>query len=284
MKRGVLLSVVLIWFVNNTFANTIQVVSAENFYGQLAKEIGGNAVSVTSIINNPNVDPHIFTVTPSVIKLMNSADVIIYNGDNYDTWMNQLISNVNSKKVKIINVASLMKIANMTNPHIWYIPDTFPTLAKSLSSAFISINPQAKINIDSNLKHFLADNKQVQNLIILIQHKTQNTIVTATEPVYNYMLSALGFKIIGIDFQWKIMNDTEPTPKMMIAYQKSITNKQVHILFYNSQVANSITQNMRNLAISNHIPIIGVTETMPEDTTINKWLYNQLLTLIMIMK
>lgn len=260
---------------NVSFAAPINIVAAENFYGQLAKEIGGNQVNVQSIISSPDADPHLFTTSPSTSKAINQAQIIIYNGANYDDWMKQILSNVDSKKVIVINVADLMGVKSGQNPHLWYKPETFPKLAGLIAQKINLLEPKNQVRINSNLQKFTAEHNKVMQLISASKVKYAGTPVTATEPVYGYMSDAMGLNMQGLDFQWKIMNDTEPTPKIIANYQSLLTNKKVKVLFYNSQVSDSITKNMQDLAKKNAIPVVGVTETMPTNLTVNQWLTNE---------
>lgn len=275
MKK-LLLGIAVLGLAFNVVAEPIKVVAAENFYGELAQEIGGKNVTVTSIISNPDADPHLFATSPKTSQSLAQAQIIIYNGADYDSWMEQMLTTVNKSKVIVINVADLMKIKAGANPHIWYQPTTFPTLAKVLSDKLSQLQPTTKPEIEKNLKTFLSGNQQVVQQVAAIKQKFQGTSVTATEPVFGYMAQAMGLNMKGEDFQWKIMNDSEPTPKMVANYQSLLTSKQVKVMFYNNQVSDSLTGNMQKLARSNSIKVVGVSETMPKDTTINKWLSSEI--------
>ncbi|MFN8787810.1 MAG: metal ABC transporter solute-binding protein, Zn/Mn family [Neisseriaceae bacterium] len=275
MKKFSLLTL-LVTLGLSSYAAEINIVAAENFYGELAKEIGGNQVSVQSIISNPDADPHLFTTSLSTSKAIGQAQIIIYNGADYDSWINQMIARVDKKKVTIINVANLVGVKSGQNPHLWYKPETFPKLAKVLADKISEINPSQAKEVNQNLTTFVKGHDTVVKMINTTKSKYAGTPVTATEPVYGYMADAMGLKMRGIDFQWKVMNDTEPTPKMIADYQSRLTNKQVKVLFYNSQVSDSITKNMQDLAKKNNVPVVGVTETMPANTTINNWLITEI--------
>ena len=275
MKKFSLLTL-LVTLGLSSYAAEINIVAAENFYGELAKEIGGNQVSVQSIISNPDADPHLFTTSLSTSKAIGQAQIIIYNGADYDSWINQMIARVDKKKVTIINVANLVGVKSGQNPHLWYKPETFPKLAKVLADKISEINSSQAKDVNQNLTKFVKDHDNVVKMINTTKSKYAGTSVTATEPVYGYMADAMGLKMQGIDFQWKVMNDTDPTPKMIADYQSLLTNKQVKVLFYNSQVSDSITKNMQDLAKKNNIPVVGVTEMMPANTTINNWLTTEI--------
>lgn len=274
MRKIALIALLSILGVSS-FAAGVNIVAAENFYGELAKEIGGKEVNVQSIISNPDADPHLFTTSPSTSKALGQAQIIIYNGADYDSWINQMIAGVDKKKVIIINVADLVGVKSGQNPHLWYKPETFPKLAKVLADKISTLNPSAASEVKQNLTTFIKGHDTVIKMINDTKSKYAGTPVTATEPVYGYMADAMGLKMEGLDFQWKVMNDTEPTPKMIADYQNRLTSKQVKVLFYNSQVSDSITKNMQDLAKKNNIPVVGVTETMPANTSINKWLTSE---------
>ena len=283
MFKKLLLLLVSLFSITYVGAIPINIVSAENFYAELAREIGGNKVKVQSIISNPDADPHLFATSPSTNRALSQAQIIIYNGADYDPWMEQILKNINQKKVIVINVATLIAHKPATiplgemNPHIWYKSETFPLLAKTLAANIIQLNPAAKLQTQTNLKTFLAGNQQVAGLIAQIKAKYAGTAVTATEPVFGYMSEAMGLKMYGIDYQWKIMNGTEPSPKMIAHYQSLLSDKQVKVLFYNSQVSDPMSKNMQALAKKNGIAIIGVTETMPNAMTINAWLSKEVM-------
>ncbi len=251
---------------------TINVVAAENFYGNVAKLIGGDYVNVKSIISNPDADPHLFSTSPSTAVALHDAKVIIYNGASYDPWMKQLLNTSTQSHPVIINVADLMKVKEGDNPHVWFNPKTFPTLAKELAAKFSQLEPKHKKTFMLNLKTFLDRDQEINKLISEIKSKFAGTKVTATEPVFGYMAEALGLQVMDEKFQWVIMNDAEPTPKMLINYQNLLKDHQVKVLFYNNQVSDNTTQSILKLAQDNHIAVVGVSETMPQDANVITWL------------
>src|SRR6185437_1178427 len=270
-----LIAFITMFFCHTIFAATINIVAAENFYGQLAKEIGGSNVNVNSIISNPNADPHLFATTAMTGKQIYNAQIIIYNGANYDGWVDQILKS--QKNLTVINVASLMQLNKPNiNPHIWYKPDTVPTLALYLTNLFIQMDNQHAAEYKQNLARFLAENKLVQTKVAALKAKYAGVAVTATEPVFNYMTDAIGLQMQGLDFQWKIMNDTEPSPKMLSSYLDLLDGHKVRLLFYNNQVTDGTTKNILAIAKRNNIPVVGISETMPQNVSINTWLFNQL--------
>lgn len=284
----ILISIFLCLLNNVSYAKTIvEVVAAENFYGELTKEIGGKYVHVKSIISNPNADPHLFAVSPSIAKSIIKADIIIYNGAGYDSWMEQILSSQTFKtKPNILNVAKIRGVKEGDNPHIWYDPDTMPIVAQNLALIISDklSDKEAKTEIKNNLAKFLKDYKVVTKKVQSIRAKYSGFMVTATEPVFGYMAQALGFNMQGLDFQWKIMNNTEPTPLMVAKYQELILKHKVGLLFYNSQVTDSTTKHILEVARTSQVPIVGVSETMPSNSTIIDWFMRELSTIEAVLK
>ena len=113
----------------------IAVVAAENFYGDVAREIGGDRVSVLSILNNPDQDPHLFETTPSVVRQVAAAQVVVLDGTGYDSWMEKLLR-VSAKPGRaVIVAANLMRKTAGDDPHLWYDPKTMPAVAGALAAA-----------------------------------------------------------------------------------------------------------------------------------------------------
>src|ERR1039458_4758769 len=81
----------------------LSVVAAENFYGDVARQIGGDDVAVASVMSNPDQDPHLFETTPSIVKQIAGAQIVILNGADYDSWMDKLLKV--SSKPRLLSVA-----------------------------------------------------------------------------------------------------------------------------------------------------------------------------------
>jgi len=237
-------------------AAILNIVAAENFYGGVARQIAGNSADVTSILSNPNQDPHEFTTDAATARAVADADIVIYNGLGYDDWMNRLLGVQGKPGRNVIRVADLIGAKAGDNPHIWYDPRTMPVLAAKLAE--ILKQPE-------NLAAFQKEMVAVTSKIAQIKSAHRGTVVTATEPVFGYMVSALGFKMENYSFQLAVMNDTEISFQQASDFEKSLHDKSMKILFYNSQVTDPVTQRVQEIAKKIGVAVIGVTETQPPD-------------------
>lgn len=254
-----ILGLFLFFLVGSLFqvsATPLKIVAAENFYGNVAKQVAGPSAEVLSIMSNPNQDPHEFQSNAATAKAVADADIIVYNGLGYDSWMEKLLSVPGKKERLIISAAELMRAKAGANPHLWYDPATMRALATRLAE--VLRRPEAGVS-------FLESMKPLYEKIAMLRSKTNGMNVTATEPIFYYMASALGLKMLNEGYQQAIMNDAEPTFQQTVAMEKSLATKTVRLLFNNSQASNAGTTRLLKIAAENGIPIITVTETEPLD-------------------
>jgi zinc/manganese transport system substrate-binding protein len=254
----------------------IPIVAAENFYGDVAQEIGGPNVTVTSILNNPDQDPHLFEASPSVARAMSVARIVIYSGIDYDPWVPALLEAVRGATRKTIVVAELIGKKSGDNPHIWYDPQTMVVLAQVLASDLSSIDPAHRTDYEERLARFRRSIRPIQAKIASLREHLAGTPVTATEPVFGYMFAALGMNVRNQSFQLSVMNNTEPSASDVAAFESDLRTHKVKLLVYNSQAADPIATRMMRLAKASHIPVVGVAETEPPGKTYQEWVMSEL--------
>lgn len=257
-------------------ADRVNIVAAENFYGDLARQIGGDHVTVTSILANPDEDPHLFETSPSTARAVADAAIVIYNGAGYDPWMEKLISASPAGDRTAIVAASLTGRKEGDNPHLWYDPATLPALASALEAELVKRDPANAGEYKANLAKFVTSMEALGKEIAGVRASYGGVQVTATEPVFGYMAEALGLKMLNQEFQIAVMNGAEPTPGQVIAFEKSLKDGSAKILFYNSQVADQATGRLLELARANKVAVVGVTETEPAGQTIQSWFGRQI--------
>jgi len=254
----------------------IEVVAAENFYGNVAQQIGGDRVSVVSILNNPDQDPHLFEVSPAVIRKVAAAQVVLYNGAGYDPWVEQVLSATAKPGRVAIVAADLMQRKSGDNPHLWYDPATMPAVARALATALAAADPAHKDDYAARLATFLASLAPLDAKIAAIRDKYAGTAVTATEPVFGNMAQALKLTMANERFQLAIMNDTEPSARDIAAFERDLKDRKVRVLFYNKQAPTKLVQHLIELARAAKIPVVGITETAPAGSSYQDWMLMEL--------
>lgn len=254
----------------------INIFAAENTYGEVAQEIGGPYVSVTSVLNSPSQDPHLFSTTPSTAQALAHADIVIYNGADYDPWMEVMLKTGDASNKHIICVAELANIKSGANPHIWYEPTVMPKFATALVNKLVQIDPQHSAYYENKLQLFNENYKNVTAKIASIKKRFDKTPVIATEPVFGYMAASLGLVMHGETFQIDVMNDVPPSVSEIKSFEDDLTNHAVHLLIYNNQVINPLTERIRDIATQQNIAVVGVSELIPPGKTYVQWILQEL--------
>jgi zinc/manganese transport system substrate-binding protein len=257
-------------------AGKIAVVAAQNFYGDIARQIGGDRISVASIMSNPDQDPHLFETTPGVVRQIADARIVIVNGADYDSWMDKLIAAAPRPGRSVISAAKLVNAKAGDNPHLWYAPATMPAVAKAIAAALSQADAAHAAEYAGRLGKILADLDRVTQRVAQIKAKHAGKPVTATEPVFGLMADALGLTMRNQSFQLAMMNDTEPSARDVAAFENDLKNNKVKALIYNKQVSEKLTERLRAIAAKAKVPVVGVTETQPANVSFQDWMLGEL--------
>ncbi len=243
----------------------IVAVGAENEYANVIQQVGGKYVQVSAIMSNPNTDPHTFEASPSVARLVSSAQLVVQNGVGYDTFMDTIENAAPNAARKVITVQGLLGLPVSTpNPHLWYKPGTGAAVANAVAADLAALQPAHAAYFKANATAFIRSLIAWTDAIAAFQAKYPDTPVATTEPVADYMLQAAGADILTPwAFQADIMNGTDPSAQDVAVERSLFTQHKVKVFLYNQQVTDSLTESFITLAQSNGIPVVGVYETMP---------------------
>jgi zinc/manganese transport system substrate-binding protein len=243
----------------------INAIGAENEYANVLSQIGGRYVHVSAILDNPNTDPHTFEASPQVAQEVSSALLIVQNGVGYDSWINRIESAAPNAKRKVIVVQNLLGLPDSTpNPHLWYSPRTMPAAARAMAADLSALQPAHKAYFQANLQKFDSSLTPWLNAIARFKATYQGTLAATTEPVADYLLTAMGIRnLTPFAFQADIMSGTEPAPQDIALENGFFSRHMVKVFAYNQQVTSALTGSIRQNAISGGVPVVGVYETMP---------------------
>ena len=258
------------------FADPVKVVAAENFYGDMVSQIGGANVAVTSILSKPDDDPHLFEASPETAKALSDAKVVIVNGVDYDPWMEKLLSAHNAPGRKEIIVGKLVGHKPGDNPHLWYDPAYVKAAGKALVADLAAVDPAHKVDYEQGYAKFLDSLKPLDDKITAMRKSYAGQPVTASEPVFGYQAGLIGLKVHNEKYALAVMNNAEPTPSEVAAFENDLKGKKVKAMLYNAQASEPAVGKLVQLAKDNNIPVVGVSETEPPNSTYQDWMMGQL--------
>jgi zinc/manganese transport system substrate-binding protein len=260
----------------NAADGKLAVVAAENFYGDIAHQIGGDRIEVVSIMNNPDQDPHLFETTPGVVRQIADAQIVVLNGADYDPWMEKLLSAAPRPGRVVISAAELTDKKPGDNPHLWYAPAAMPAVAKAVAAAFSKADPAHAGDYAARLATTLASLERIGQRAAQIRAKHKGEAVTASEPVFGPMAEAVGLTVRNQRFALAVMNDTEPSARDVAAFENDLKQRKVKLFIYNNQVSSKMTDHLLAIAKTAKVPVVGVTETQPANVSYQEWMLGEL--------
>jgi zinc/manganese transport system substrate-binding protein len=260
-----------------TNSGTISVVAAENFYGDIVKQLGGSHVAVTSILSDPNIDPHEYESNVQNALAVTQARLVIENGDGYDAWMDKLLAASPNPERTVLVCADLIHNKLPDNEHYWYGIDNIQAIASAITAALVKLDSADQASFEANLATFQQSLTSIQQKMTSIQTKYNGIPVALTETIFLYQANPMGLKVMTpIDFEKAVAEGNDPPADTVVTANDQITRREVKVLIYNEQTATPITINLQNEARKANIPIVPVTETMPSGTTYQQWMLDQL--------
>lgn len=258
-------------------SGTIYVVAAENFYGNIVKQLGGSYVSVTSIISDPNVDPHQYESSVQTAIAVSKARLVIANGGGYDSWMDKLLEAAPSNNRIVLKGYDTAQVKLPDNVHVWYSVEDIATIAQAITDSLKKLDVAHAATFDANLNAFQQSLTPIQQKMSAIKAKYQGTPVGLTETIYLYQTQTMGLNVLTpLDFQKAMAEGNDPPATSIITAENQINHHQIKVLIYNAQTVTPSTMKLQNDAQQQHIPIVPVTETMPSNKTYQTWMLDQL--------
>jgi zinc/manganese transport system substrate-binding protein len=283
--RCVLLSVVLAFALTSCGApasgspgGPLRIIAGENFWGSLAAQLGGPHVSVTSIVINPNTDPHEYESSAIDARALATADYVILNGAGYDDWGQKLLSANPSQSRKVFTVADLLNKKAGDNPHFWYNPDWVEQVANRITADYQVLDAADAADFSQRREALRTAMKPYYDAIDHIRSTFSGIPIGSTESIFVYMAQALGLKLISpAEFMQAISEGNDPPAQTVAAFQDQISNRRIKVLVYNGQTSTPITENLKQLAGKNSIPVVGISETVePAAASFQDWQLRQL--------
>jgi len=264
----------------------IQVVAAENFWGSLVSQLGGNQTSVLSIVTDPNADPHEYEANASDARAIANAQFVIVNGVGYDDWAVQIIAAEGSSGQTILNVGQLNGVTVgggdvSGNPHMWYNPIYVNNTVAAMFSDLNSIRPSASSYFQSNYAAMNVTLGQLYGRAAEIRNQFAGAVVAATEDIFVYLANFTHLDLVSPpEFMQAVAEGNDPPTQSVVEFQCQLESGKVRVLVYNQQTVTPITTNMKSIAAANNVTIVGVTETIqPQDVSFQTWMGSELIAL-----
>lgn len=262
-----------------TSTGKLQVAAAENSWGSLATQLGGDRASVTSIITNPDTDPHSYEPTAADARTLAAARMVIVNGAGYDSWATRLVAANPVAGRLVLDVGELVHVAAGGNPHRWYSPADVLSVVDQIARDYSRLDAKDASYFAARQKQFVDQGLATyRQLIAAIKTKYAGTPVGASESIFAPLAQALGLDLITPpSFLAAISEGNGPTAADKATIDRQIASGQIKVYVYNSQNATPDVQAQVNAARARGIPVTTITETLtPATATFQEWQVTQL--------
>ncbi|RZU10210.1 zinc/manganese transport system substrate-binding protein [Kribbella rubisoli] len=255
----------------------VQVVASTNVYGDIVEQIAGDKAEVTSIISDPDQDPHSYEANAQTQLSLSKAKVVIENGGGYDDFMATMLKSAGNTSAKVLNVVGISGHKAPTggelNEHVWYDFPTMEKLAAQLASTLSEVDSANSSTYAANAAAFTGKVKQLEATEASIKAAHTGDGAAITEPVPVYLLTACGLvnKTPG-EFSEAIEEGTDVPAAVLQETLTLFSAKQVKLLAYNEQTSGPETEKVLAAAKANGIAVVPVTETLPDGKDYLGWM------------
>jgi zinc/manganese transport system substrate-binding protein len=257
------------------------VVAAENFWGSLVAQIGGIHANVTSIVTDPNADPHEYESNTADAVAIANAQLVIVNGAGYDDWALQLITASPNPNRVVLNVADLLGQQPGANPHFWYNPTYVNTTVHQMYQDLVTIDSGNAAYYQQQYSTLTSSLGQLYARVAEIRHAFAGTNVSSTESIFVYLADATGLNLVSPPaFMDAVSEGIDPPAQSVSVFESQLESGYVSVLVYNEQTVTPLAQQMKSIAAQYNVTVVGVTETIqPPDVTFQMWMNAELLDL-----
>jgi zinc/manganese transport system substrate-binding protein len=241
----------------------LRVLAVENFYGNIVQQLGGQCVTVTTILADPDADPHEFEPSADDVRAFSGASLVIENGLGYDDFADKVIATL-SRKPAIVRAGDVLGLQVGANPHVWYSSRAIDQITAATLTELRQLEPGASAYFDRQAAALDMDFSTYRQLVAQIADEFGGTPVGATESIVAELTEATGLQLLTPpEFMNALSEGNDPSAQDLATFQDQIRSKQIRVLVYNVQTVTPITTQLEDMAQQNGIPVVGVSETMP---------------------
>lgn len=256
----------------------IDVVAAENTWGSLAVQLGGNRVHVVSIVSDPNADPHEYESNPTDARDFAEARYVIVNGAGYDHWAEQLLGAEAVPGRKVLDVARLLGKNSAANPHFWYGPGYVSRVIDRITADYGALDPADRGYFAARHAALEAAFRPERAVLTYLQTHFSGVPIAATESIVAYLAQYVHLRLVTPDaFMQAVAEGNDPPAQSVAIFYQQVAAKAFRMLIYNVQTVTPLTTNLKAAAAQADIPVVGVSETIqPPIDSFEQWMTGQL--------
>lgn len=257
----------------------VAVVASTDVWGSVAAAVGGDLVSVTTIVDDPAADPHSYESTAADGLAVTKADLMVANGGGYDGFAAALAEQVDG--LPVVDAFALSEHAAEeehaeedkhghdhagANEHVWFDLATVGAVADAVAHELGEIQPEHEAQFADNAASF---RQKLDSLEARLHDlRTVGASAVATEPVAQYLLDDAGIEDATPQaYSNAIEGETDVPVAVQQQVFKLVEGGSVSIVVNNPQTQTPVTRQLVAKADRANVPVVEIGETLPEGVT-----------------
>lgn len=242
----------------------VDVVVSVSQWTDLTRTLGGDCVSVTTVLASSAIDPHDFEPKPGDIAAFEKADLVVLNGADYDHWATDALHNLDPAPA-VVSAADVAGWAAGGNPHLWYQPDLLPRMARAITAALSKLSPDDSATFTSQATAWQQELQPYTDELTALRTAAAGRTYAATETVFDLTARAVGLRDVTPEgYRSAVSNESDPAPGDIAAFESALADHEVDVLIFNTQTEGSLPHQLRAAAEKAGVSVVDVTES-PRD-------------------
>ena len=271
----------------------VEVVASTSVYGDIVRSIGGDKVSVTSLITRTSQDPHSYEATVQDKLAVSKADLLVENGGGYDAFLHRLADETGLDHDRVVTAVSVSGLEGAPaedehaeephaegeegdghghgsfNEHVWYSPEAMKALAGAIGDRLGSLDEANAADYEERAERFRDSLTEIEDRLAAGGEGN----FAATEPVPVYLLEAAGLTDATVPEYTEAVEEGNDVPVGVLNEMRELlASGSVEFLAYNDQTEGPQTQSVRSAAEEAGVPVVDFTETLPEGQDYLAWM------------
>ncbi|OEG16093.1 zinc transport system substrate-binding protein [Enterococcus quebecensis] len=242
-------------------SDTIKVVTTFYPMYDFAKNVVGDAGDVQLLIP-AGTEPHDYEPSAKDIAKITDADVFVYNSHELETWVNDVLENVDKKKVAVVEAAGSIDLMageehdhdhdeeadhdehdhdHELDPHVWLDPVLAQKEVEAIRDALVKKYPEKKETFDKNAAAYIEKLKALDTEYKEAFANAKNKTFVTQHAAFGYLAKQYGLtqeSIAGIS------PDQEPSPSRLAELKKYIKEHNVSVIYFESSASSKVAETL----------------------------------------
>lgn len=247
----------------------VHVVATTNVYGSLVAQIGGDRVSVTSLIDSNAQDPHSFEATARDRLEVQRAALVVENGGGYDSYMAQLTEQTDARIITAFDLAD----GTDDNEHVWFDVHTMTRVVERIAADLGELDPAGASDYAAGAEQVTDELASLQADVqsLRVEHEGQRVFIT--EPLPGLLAEAVGLDDVAPEgFAAAVEEGDDVPPAILLEAVKVIDRGGLRAVLTTAQTGGSETTRVTDAAKQAGIPVVTFSELLGPEQTYAQWM------------